>query len=375
MLKGVHLTLMMGQFVPKAVPRSVIDALISVQVTSGSGQHSGFQLVFATSKTSPITNSLLPGGFFDPSKRVIIAVTINGSPNVLIDGVITQQAITPSNDPGQSTLTITGEDVSRMMDIIDLSGLIPYPAMPAEARVALILAHYAMYGVVPLIIPSILIDIPNPVEEIPAHQGTDLKYINKLASNVGYVFYIEPGPEIGMNIAYWGPEIKTGPPQPPLNVNMDAQTNVESLSFSFDGFSKTTYLAFTKEKLSGLSIPIPVPDITPLCPPLGQKLLMPLKVERLKSTSKYGPIRTAVILLAKASQKADVISGSGQLDVLRYGQILKSRRLVSVRGAGSTYDGLYYVKSVTHNIKRGEYKQSFTLSRNALIASSSRVSL
>ena len=39
----------------------------------------------------------------------------------------------------------------------------------------------------------------------------------------------------------------------------------------------------------------------------------------------------------------------------------KPRQLVGVRGAGPAFDGLYYVKSVTHNIKRGEYKQSFTL--------------
>ena len=37
----------------------------------------------------------------------------------------------------------------------------------------------------------------------------------------------------GTNIAYWGPEIKVGVPQPALNYDMDAHTNVESLSFSF----------------------------------------------------------------------------------------------------------------------------------------------
>ena len=42
--------------------------------------------------------------------------------------------------------------------------------------------------------------------------------------------------------------------------------------------------------------------------------------------------------------------------------------LVGVRGAGLTYDGLYYVESVTHNIKRGEYKQSFTLSRDGVVS-------
>ena len=43
-------------------------------------------------------------------------------------------------------------------------------------------------------------------------------------------------------------------------------------------------------------------------------------------------------------------------------------RLVGVRGVGLAYDGLYYVKSVTHSIKPGEYKQSFTLARNGLVS-------
>ena len=52
------------------------------------------------------------------------------------------------------------------------------------------------------------------------------------------------------------------------------------------------------------------------------------------------------------------MTGNGALDVLRYGRVLKARQLVGVRGAGHGLRRLYYVKSVTHNIKRGEYKQS-----------------
>jgi hypothetical protein len=47
---------------------------------------------------------------------------------------------------------------------------------------------------------------------------------------------------------------------------------------------------------------------------------------------------------------------------------LRARGVVGVRGAGLAYDGLYYVKSVTHNIKPGEYKQNFALSRDGLIS-------
>jgi hypothetical protein len=67
------------------------------------------------------------------------------------------------------------------------------------------------------------------------------------------------------------------------------------------------------------------------------------------------------------------VKGSGSLDVTRYGRILKARSLVGVRGAGTAFDGLYYVRSVTHKIKRGEYKQSFTLERNGLVSTLPRV--
>jgi hypothetical protein len=48
--------------------------------------------------------------------------------------------------------------------------------------------------------------------------------------------------------------------------------------------------------------------------------------------------------------------------------VLRARELVGVRGAGITYDGLYYVKSVTHNLQRGSYTQNFTLAREGLIS-------
>ena len=61
--------------------------------------------------------------------------------------------------------------------------------------------------------------------------------------------------------------------------------------------------------------------------------------------------------------------------MLRYGHIFKARQLAAVRGAGKYYDGKYYVKSVTHNIKRGEYKQSFSLARGGVGFSVSTVSV
>ncbi len=202
------------------------------------------------------------------------------------------------------------------------------------------------------------------------HKGTDLEHINLLAEHAGHVFYLEPGPSAGKNLAYWGRENKNGEAQPALIINSDAHSNVESLSFSFDGFSKSDFSFDLLEDDSGKKNQDKAGDIRRLNPPLGEKIPRAFLRQKLSVPDKYGTNRAKMIATAKAAQSADVVSGSGQLDVFRYGSPLKARRLVEVRGAGRTYDGLYYVKSVTHNIKRGEYKQSFTVSRNALVAKS-----
>ena len=372
MLKGIHLTLMIGPAVPLPVSRDVLEALESVQVTTTAGRASGFQLTFTLSNRSPLhTLFLLSGGSPIPLIRVRILVTVNGTPEVLMDGVMTNHQVTPGAD-GRSTLTVTGEDLTRVMDYLDFDG-IPYPAMPPEARVLVILAKYAAFGVVPLVIPSVLIDVPIPVERIPRHQGTDLNYVRQLAEEVGYVFYIEPGPAPGVNVAYWGPEVKVGVPQPALNVDMDAHRNVEALSFDFDAERKVLPVLLIHNAATKAPIPIPVPDITPLNPPLGKIPPLPKQIRWIPGTAKLSPVRAALIGLAKAAETADVVSASGTLDVTRYGRLLKARRLVGVRGAGPAFDGLYYVQSVTHRLKRGEYKQNFTLGRNGLLSTLPKV--
>lgn len=377
MLNGIHLTLMIGPVVPIPVPQLVLDALTNVEVTTTDRGASGFQLSFTLSKHSPLhTLFLLSGGAPLLFLRVVIVVTLKGTPEVIMDGVITNHQISPGTDSSHPTLVITGEDLTVLMNQQDFSGF-PFPAMPAEGRVALLLLKYAMFGIIPLIVPSILIDIPIPTGNIPSQQGTDLAYIKALADRVGYVFYLEPGPVPGVNKAYWGPQIKLGVPQPALNIDMDAHTNIESLSFSFDNQKNKIPTVFIYNELTKVVIPIPIPPITPLNPPLGLIPPLPTSLADLKpvddTLSKRSIPQAIMIGVAKAAQWADAVTGEGSLDVLRYGRILKARQLVGVRGTGPAFEGLHYVTSVTHKIKRGEYKQTFKLSRNGLLSTVPRV--
>ncbi|BCR24616.1 hypothetical protein [Aquipseudomonas alcaligenes] len=372
MSNAVHLSLLIGPIIPLPVPAMLIDALEEVTVTSASEGASGFQLRFKVNSKSELNTLFLIAvgnntSLGTPPLRVVLIVTLGGRPQPLFDGVLTNVEVQAGQNRQPGSITITGEDLTKVMDLIDFSGM-PYPAMPIEARVALICAKYAAFGIIPLPIPSFFTDVPIPIERIPAQQGTDLAYIRQLAEEVGHVFYIEPGEVPLTNIAYFGPEIKVGPPQPALNIDMDAHTNVESLNFSFDPTKGVLPVVFIQNQMTRVPIPIPIPNLNPLQPPLGVLSTPLANIKMMKDTAKMNPMQAISAGLAEAKKSQDAVTASGSLDVLRYGRILRPRKLVGVRGAGVAYDGLYYVSSVTSTLARGKFTQSFNLSRNGLIS-------
>jgi hypothetical protein len=367
MSSAFYLTLLIGPVVPVPVPEFVLNALTEVEAHSGADGPGGFRLVFEIDNKSPLQTFFLLTAGQTPLLRVTIVVTINGVPTVLADGVMTRTDLAPGANPGESKLTVTGTDLTKAMDLIDFTGF-PYPAMPPEARVAVCIAKYAMFGLIPLVIPSLFIDLPVPVDRIPVHQGTDLAYIRQLAHDAGYVFYIEPGPAPGVNTAYWGPEIKVGVPQPALSVNMDAATNCDSISFTFNTTGQELPIVYVQIPQARVSFPVPIPNINPLQPPLGVIPPIPSKITVLRDTAKLNPIAALGRGVAAAGRSADVVTGTGSLDVIRYGRLLNSRGLVGVRGVGMAYDGLYFVKNVTTTLKQGEIKQNFQLTRNGLVS-------
>lgn len=368
MLKGIHLTLLIGPVVPIPAPQIVVDSVSSLQVTN-SKDRSGFQITFTVAKTSPLLTTMLPAGFFDPiTTRLIIIITLNGFPNIIMDGLVTNQQLAPSNEVGKSNLTLTGEDLSIAMDLIQK--IIPYPAQPVYTKIYTALAPYAALGITPIVIPPIIDIVKSPTEGWETQKMTDREYIKSQAQSVGYVFFVHPGPFPGQSIAYFGPDINLPVPQPALSINLDAQSNVEALSFSLNGLAKAIRI-YTIYDPETNKIPIPVasaPNISPFKPPLGLKPALPFKLEFATLGANLSPAEVAQEVVGYLINNSASISGNGSLDVMRYKGLLRAHMLVGVRGAGIAYDGLYYVDSVTHNIKQGEYKQNFTLSRDGLIS-------
>jgi hypothetical protein len=365
----VRLQLMIGPGVPIPVPRAVLDAVQEVKVESNSGEtQSGFEITFRISNRSPLqTLFLLTGGSSIPILRVVIAVTLNGETTVLMDGVMTHHELRSDSGP-TPTMVMKGKDNLTLTNIVPFEGL-PYPAMSPAVRVLVALAKYAAFGMVPMVIPSVIEDVPIPIERIPRHQGTDYSYVKALAHEVGYVFYSDPGPALGMSKLYWGPEIRIGAPQHALDLSLDGpHAKVKSLTFRYDKEKKELPVVYIQEPASKVPLLVPVTDITPLNPSLGVIPPLPPKIKFLDDTAKLNPLVAAMRGLAYAAQHSDAVFGTGTLDVARYGHVLQARRLVGVRGAGEAFDGLHYVSSVTSTMRRGEFTQSFSLARNGLLS-------
>jgi hypothetical protein len=180
------------------------------------------------------------------------------------------------------------------------------------------------------------------------------------------VFYVEPI-SVRSNLAYFGPEIRAGVPQPALTIGMGAATNVKSIQVSLDALAPVGTKGSVLEPDTKTTIPIPelpslrVPPLVPFPTPAMRTTLM-------RDTANQDSAQAAATMLAAAMRAPESVSCDGELDTVRYGGVLRARRLTAVRGLGFTHDGLYYVRRVTHSISTAiagsaTYTQRFSLSR------------
>jgi hypothetical protein len=369
MLLGVNLSLLIGPTVPLPATLDIAEALQSASVTQNDEGRSGFQVVLQVGRAGPtdlLDYRLLLNPLLRPFNRVILTVLFNAIPRVLIDGLITNQQFSPGAEPGTATLTLTGEDVSVAMDLEKRRA--EWPAMSEMVIANVIIGSYAQYGLVPAVMPPPTIDQPLPIERTPVQQGTDLDYLKTMAQRFGFVFYVEPGPAPGVSTAYWGPPKRAGLPQRALTVNQGPDSNVDSINFTYNGMAPTIVNDVVQDKLTNSSMPV-MTFVSFRQPPLAAMPALPFQLPNVRTSLLDQSSGLSIIeAYARAQGVTDksvdnVVTAQGELDALRYGDVLTPRGIVGLRGAGFTFDGLYYVKSVSHAISKGKFKQRFNLSR------------
>ena len=288
----------------------------------------------------------------------MIGVLLGASPEPLIDGVIYHQEVAPSNQPGMSTLTVKGRDISVMLDLKERND--KFESQTDSVIATLVIGKYAQYGIIPQVTQTS--DVPLIVDRIPRQHETDFALLRTLAKRNGFVFYIEPF-AIGASVAYWGPENRLNILQPALTVDMGSSQSVVTFIPSQDALSPLATEGSFIDPTTKTSIAIP--PLPPLSfPPLVLQQTQPRRTKLLRSTAGKSLSQAMSAALAETMNAPDSVSATGELDTVQYGNILRARHLVGVRGAGKSYDGAYKVRFVKHLIEPGvSYKQTFELTR------------
>ncbi len=358
-LLGIRLLLWAGKTVPTPVPSELLQAINRIEVTNDSERDDGFQMTFSLTKQKTGEFDFIQSGILDPDSRIVLGVIMGASPEALIDGVVFHQQLAPGQQPGTATLTVSGRDVGVMLDLHEVNK--PFKNQPDSIIALQILGDpkYAQYGIVPQVTPTM--NFPIELQLVPRQHETDLQCLRRLAQRNGFVFYLEPL-TIGSSLAYWGPLQRVGLPQPALNQHLGATTNLTELHFTHNALAPEGAEGSFLEPITKQSISIPpLPGLR--VPPLAAQPVSPRRTRLMRNTSNRNPAQAATDLVARVTNAPDAVSCTGTVDSVRYGQLLRPRRLVGLRGAGIKHDGIYYVSQVKTIVTRTSCTQQFTLKR------------
>jgi phage protein D len=358
-----------GASSPQAVSEAFIDSLDTVTVRQAHDGPSTCQLLLDAERTPGTTSEfpLIAAATVAPGNRLKVGVEFRGTAQGLFDGVVAHQELNYEAESGVFTYSVIGEDVSAYMRLEAKAAEWPGRSSAQIARE--IISNYSQY-VTPTVVAPPNDYTPAADQWVRQQNSTDLSFLRALGRPFGYVFATRAGATIdAQSVAYWGPPPRDGTPLPALTVEMGAETNVVSIAFEYDAAAATVYAGGSR-----------VDENTFAASKIASSADFGLKAfatsgslsSALKRTRRFVEPNLAGTLAGAYADALAQVSARGALratvvvDALDYGAVVTPASVVPVRGAGKTHDGLYYVESVEHTMKRGSYQQEIVMTREGL---------
>ncbi len=355
--EGISYTLLIGM-VP--APQPLLDALQEIEIDCSVEEASVFRIRFGITKTEIGDWSILDLDPFKPLLPVSIRLQQGvGVPQSVINGYVTEHTVSYAEQPGSSTLDVTGMDATLAMNMTE--SVTPWPNMPDSAIAA---AIFGTHAIVPEVDPT------SPVlvepEGTTIQRGSDIRFLKRLARRNGFDCYVQPEPVSGLDVGYFRKRASNGIPQAVLSVGFGADTNVGEFKIRYELTKPTAAIA------AGLDVQTKAPQ--PALAPAALELPMGLEgtlmrelppgIVRPADTGlpRTAELQNAVQAIVDRSSWAVTATGTVGSDV----PVLRPGGFVNIRGLGRLYNGSYHLTRVRHRIAAGEYTQQFEAQRNAV---------
>jgi phage protein D len=367
-----------GASQPTTIDASLLLALDRVVVRQEHDGPATFQLIFNADETQEVESDLqiLAGGAFATGNRVRIGLQMGTLDQYLIDGVATFQELIYGEQSGSFTIAITGEDLSVFMRLSE--NAVEWPGRSSAQIVTEIINNYAQYGLSANVTTPQNDVTPDATLWVRQQIADDLRYVRSLARPFGYIFALQCGATTSSpTTAYWGPPPRTAATLPALRLGSGTGADVRTISFSYDASAAETFTGGSRaDTMDGTTLAVTSATTWPLTA-LAQTASIAGNLARKRqfiSPQDAGGLASSSVdgLMQRASRGA--ARAQARIDGLAYGSIVSPAQLIEVGGAGATFDGNYYVEAVEHELRRGTYRQTLTLSREGLgstVASSS----
>src|SRR5215218_548642 len=300
------------------------------------------------------------GPFTRLAKTKLEATVGSSNAEALIEAHVIETSAALSNEPGKSSLTVVAMDPTVLMTLEER--VKPWPNMADSDIASAIFGDHGFTPDVEATQPS-----RDEVRQTTIQRGSDIQFLKQLAGRNGYECFVELDPASGTVSGHFHKPRVEETPQGVLSVSLGEATNVNSFAARFD------MLRPVEAKVTGLD----VDDQSDQAAEIQGTALTELGSKPTGSSDKPRKILLTETGLAQSGElqtlaqavvdsSAFAISADGELNTVAYGGILRAKRPVLVRGAGTRFSGSYYVERVLHSFTPEGYTQRFTLRRNGI---------
>lgn len=338
--------------------------LVQLSVEVSDAYPSSFTLLLSTARQDDGTWRYLDEAFLRPWTAVTIQVGFGETGlEALFEGYVTAVRPVFESSETETTLEITGLDASVLMDREEKLKEWPNKKDSDIAR-----DIFGSYALTPEIEDTSIVHD----EEVSTviQRETDYQFLRRLALRNGFDFYVEG------TTAHFHPAPLADEPQPLLAAHFGAETTLRRFSASVDALRPAHVGMFQVDRLDKtvLTTLAAVPEAAPLGTLDAEALLAP-GVEAAKvfvgKNAATGLPEMEALCQGLVREGAWFVHGEGEIDAAAYGHVLRPRGLVTIKGLGETYSGVYYVEHVQHAIDPAGYKQHFRVKRDALLPTGS----
>ncbi len=341
-------------------PQEVVEAVEEIVVETALDSASVFRIRLGIAQNDTGDWRFLQDDLFRPLDPIQIRLALEEVPEALINGYVSKQEVDYADEAGSSTLELSGQDATILMNLEEKVHL--WANMPDSAIAAQI---FGTHTLLPRVEQTAAPKLTEP-EGTTIQRGTDLRFLRRLAQRNGFDVYVQPEPLTGIDQGFFRPREVTGGVKAVLNVSMGfRETNVSGFRVRYDMSQPTGAAAAALD--SGTKQAQTAQASTSTLAPMGSEATL----SRLRQQPIVRPAGTGLVQSADLQSFAQGIADASSFAVAIEGKIgpeqgvLRPGEIVAVRGVGRLFNGLYLLTRVTHRIDRDSYVQQFEARRNA----------